>query len=464
MQQQGYYHYRPQAPPSSSSYNFPAVATAAAGTASATANATTRYKPLTTTAARKPLPRQQQQRKKIKCLVLGASNAGKTSIIRRYFYKRFDVGTRVPTLGADWHTTATRIKVPVPTTTTTTATTTTASESAGAATATPEDSALQQQENDAGNNQHVSDDGTIILPGQEEGEEIGINLQVWDTPGRERLDPKKMKHPHHHQQHHAGGESGGATSAADSDSPVVSFLRRADAVMLVYDMTSSTSFKQLLKWYADITALLGDDEGLSPPPCLVVANKLDMFVAGQQQREEEVVSMRRQRQERLQRQQQQAQQQQQQQQQQQYQRQTQPMRGVTFAMTQRQKQKQQQQQRTRRDVLGLGGSFRGNDYQYEYKVSKVADEKKGNRSAVGSTSNRARRNRHHPDDNEAMEFSSYLADRENWTTDDSYLTSLIITENESNPDRGKSVPARVWFSPPEILIPLLLTYFYFCAI
>lgn len=104
--------------------------------------------------------------------------AGKTSILRRYFLKTFEEHSRVATLGADFYI------------------------------------------------------GPVSLPNpsnsDEPEDEIIVNVQMWDTPGRERFYLNKRKRRY---------------TASLSDS----FFRQADAVMLVYDMTSSTSFTQLLR-------------------------------------------------------------------------------------------------------------------------------------------------------------------------------------------------------------------------
>ena len=57
-----------------------------------------------------------------------------------------------------------------------------------------------------------------------------VNLQMWDTPGRVRFSVKRQARKKYE-----------AILSPD-------FFRQADAIMLVYDMTSSTSFTQLLKW------------------------------------------------------------------------------------------------------------------------------------------------------------------------------------------------------------------------
>lgn len=164
-----------------------------------------------------------------------------------------------------------------------------------------------------------------------------ILLQVWDTPGKENFASSSKR----------------ITVLQDS------FFEHADAIMLVYDMTSSTSFTRLLRWYADLLELFQKQA----PPILLVANKLDLY-------------------------------------------QTTNLNTRHIAQV------------PQRDVLGLSGRFHGKDYQYEYSVSPnhiAQDDAAPKRHA---------------------EISSYfLANRDNWTSDCSYLESLIIAEDGSHPDR-----------------------------
>lgn len=80
-----------------------------------------------------------------------------------------------------------------------------------------------------------------------------VSIQMWDTAGRER----KAKY-----------------TAALSDS----FFQHADAAMLVYDATSSTSFTQLLRWYSDLMERMEElNRSLDwKMPVLIVANKVDL--------------------------------------------------------------------------------------------------------------------------------------------------------------------------------------------
>jgi GTPase SAR1 family protein len=192
---------------------------------------------------------------------------------------------------------------------------------------------------------------------------VWVSLQMWDTPGRERIAFKRRRQSHTY------------ASAFNHD-----FFSQADAIMLVYDMTSSTSFTQLMKWYADLMELQNDED---PLPILIVANKLDLM---QNDSEHEPHPRRR--------------------------------------------------KVPQRDIMGLQGHFRGNDFQYEYQVSSsptgndflwtspmVSDRKKKE-----LTKKMVRESRR-------MEISSFLVNRENWTDDWSYLASLLVSEDLSHPDR-----------------------------
>jgi len=199
------------------------------------------------------------KRERVKCIVLGAAGAGKTSILRRYFNNIFS-DYRVPTQGSDFYTG--RVRNPLQ---------------------------LSHENNEDEKKEHYA---------------VDVSLQIWDTAGRERfVAGRKTKY-----------------TAALSDE----FFRHADAAMLVYDATSSTSFTQLLKWHADLMRRI-KELSIHYMPVLIVANKMDIF--GQQL--------------------------------------------------------EPQQRRTtvpQRDVLGLKGTFRGKDMPYEYRASPSSqDDKKTNR-------------------------------------------------------------------------------------
>jgi len=206
--------------------------------------------------------------------------------------------------------------------------------------------------------------------------EITVQVQFWDTPGTLSKIGKKPK------GHHYSASLSGA------------FFQHADAIMLLYDMTSSTSFTRLLKWYADLMELFAKTG--KRLPILVVANKLDLF-------QENTPGARH------------------------------PPQRVP-----------------QREVLGLPRDYCGNDFQYEYSVCTMSNN--NNNIQVGSGSqSRLTPNNHQNMGSDAAsrpsnrkdqfssrrrsEISSYLVNRENWTTDGSYLESLLHSEENSHPDR-----------------------------
>ncbi|GAX24187.1 hypothetical protein FisN_4Lh276 [Fistulifera solaris] len=231
---------------------------------------------------------------RLKCLVLGSAGAGKTSLLRRYFQQRFDA-ERTPTVGADFYT-------------------------------------------------------RRVYP--------HVTLQCWDTPGSERMDPRKPT-----------ADSSAATFRQE-------FFRQADAVLLVYDVTSSTSFKQLLKWYADLLQL---EQKL---PILVLGNKLDLTVQGGAS----------------------------------------PSRRRVPSIHQR-------------DVMGLRGHFRGHDFRYEYHVTPPTKASSLSSQVPKQTLSQFTQGNLKKLPKRRMEISSYLVNRENWTDDWSYLASVLNSEDQSNPDR-----------------------------
>jgi hypothetical protein len=154
------------------------------------------------------------------------------------------------------------------------------------------------------------------------------------------------------------------------------FFRQADAVLLVYDVTSSTSFKQLLKWYADLLQL---EQKL---PILVLGNKLDLTVQGGAS----------------------------------------PFRRRVPSIHQR-------------DVMGLRGHFRGHDFRYEYHVTPPTKLSSLSSQLPKHTHSQYTQGNLKKIPKRRMEISSYLVNRENWTDDWSYLASVLNSEDQSNPDR-----------------------------
>jgi small GTP-binding protein len=261
---------------------------------------------------------ERPRKRQLKFLVLGAAGAGKTSLLRRYFYKQFDY-ERMPTVGSDFY--VGRIRNPI----------------------------------------RVSKDNNE--PDVPPDDQIPINIQMWDTPGKENFAlHRQQRHIHY--------------SATLSDS----FFQHANAIMLVYDMTSSTSFTRLLKWYGDLMELF--TKTAKPLPILIVANKLDLFQADKPGARH-------------------------------------PPRKVP-----------------QRNVMGLSGDYYGQNFHYEYQISSSENQKDNDTASLstdksdnsGGKPGIKATKRH-------MEISSYLVNRDNWTTDGSYLDSLLHSEDGSLPDR-----------------------------
>jgi small GTP-binding protein len=292
-----------------------------------------------------------RQRKRLKLLVLGAAGAGKTSLLRRYFYKHFEY-ERMPTLGSDLYVG----KVPIPSSS---------------------QSNPEVTEGSSNGTASVSLDAA-------DSPSVYVNVQMWDTPGKENFALERQRHVQY--------------SATLSDS----FFQHADAIMLVYDMTSSTSFTRLLKWYGDLMELFAKTG--KAWPILIVANKLDLY-------------------------------------------------QTNLTLTQKENSLPTDDAIptlrpvvTQRDVLGLHGKdYYGKNFQYEYQIC-LADEKEsdesdrnGHSSASHSTSSLGGNNPVHRrghTNKRRMEISTYLVrNRDNWTTDGSYLESLLQSEDGSHPDR-----------------------------
>jgi GTPase SAR1 family protein len=281
--------------------------------------------------------------KKLKCIVLGGANAGKTSILRRYFNGNFDIN-RMPTMGSDFYT---RKMIH--------------DESDESHHQTEERSTSEDEKKEAAPSPSPSP------PPQQQPPRTVLSMQVWDTPGRERYAANRSKPMY---------------TAAFSDN----FFKNADAALLVYDITSSTSFTHVLKWHADlmerIRRLEATGERTRPFPVLIVANKMDKSSKDTRRRGQN------------------------------------PSSANNNVVPQR-------------NVMGLlGKSFRGKDSRYEYSASPAT-----NQTAASST--KSPRNR--------FELSTYMGTGDqtsyleailnNDVEGGSYLESLLSTEDGSHPDK-----------------------------
>ena len=276
--------------------------------------------------------------KKLKFIVLGGANAGKTSILRKYFNGKFDP-TRLPTVGSDFY----AKKMPNP---------------------------VSERDNDDGSSANDEKKEARPLTITREHPKAMLSLQVWDTPGRERFAANQTKPMY---------------TAAFSDN----FFKNADAALMVYDITSSTSFTHVLKWYEDLMTRIRRLEASGgrtrPFPVLIVGNKIDIL------RERD----------------------------------THPSRQRAVV--------------PQRDVMGLVDiSFRGKDSHYEYTASAPPSNDSGTSLSSGNKQKKQKhRNRH--------ELSTYYGTDEktnylhavlnNDVQIGSYLESLLSTEDGSHPDR-----------------------------
>jgi small GTP-binding protein len=274
--------------------------------------------------------------KKLKFIVLGGANAGKTSILRKYFHGNFDPARR-PTVGSDFYTK--KMSNPV----------------------------TERGEDDSSSAEdEKKETGPTVT---HEHPKAMLSMQVWDTPGRERFAANQTKPMY---------------TAAFSDS----FFKNADAALMVYDITSSTSFTHVLKWYEDlmmrIRRLEASGGRTRPFPVLIVGNKIDIL------RERD----------------------------------THPSRQRAVV--------------PQRDVMGLlDTSFRGKDSHYEYTASAPQNDSTTSLSSGKKREKKIDRNRH--------ELSTYMGTGEktnylqavlnNEVQIGSYLESLLSTEDGSHPDR-----------------------------
>jgi len=276
---------------------------------------------------------------KVKFAFLGGQNAGKTSILRRYFHGNFFADGRMPTIGADVYSTITKTR-----------------------------STKSNEVDDCTKNNHTSRRQTI-------------SIQAWDTPGRERFE-----NPY--------GKTRYTASFSDG------FLSDLDAVCLVYDVSSSTSFTHVLNWYYElierIRRMKANHQRTRHLPIVIVGNKIDIF-QDRNTRQKELLN--------------------------------------------RKKEVVQQ-----RNVLGLTENWRGRDYRYEYSANapaltstptkpssssnRINDAIDGAANDVGEKENR-------------LELLTYIGTNTNYLEAilnnemyrGSYLDSLLSSEDNSHPDK-----------------------------
>lgn len=298
---------------------------------------------------------------KVKFVFLGGQNAGKTSILRRHFHGTFYANGRMPTIGADVYSTIT---------------TTRPSPSPSSTETSDVEEDKKEKRNDvvettAKHNNHTA-----------QQRRRPISIQVWDTPGRERFVNPNGKTRY---------------TAYFSDN----FLRNVDAVCLVYDVSSSTSFTHVLNWYYElierIQRMKANHKRTRHLPIVIVGNKIDIF-QDRDTRQKELLN--------------------------------------------RKKEVVRQ-----RNVLGLTGDWRGRDYRYEYSANapaltssaptKPSSLRKNSKNKMDGNTNddEGRENR--------LELLTYLGTNTNYLEAilnnevyrGSYFDSLLSSEDNSHPDK-----------------------------
>jgi len=255
----------------------------------------------------------------VKFVFLGGKNAGKSSILQRYFHGNFEAQ---PTIGADIYS---RIIW------------------------------FLQSRSSSVSSQTESSINNMI--GREKRQ---VSIQAWDTPGRN-----------------------GTASFSDQ------FLVKLDVAVLIYDVSSSTSFTHVLNWYYElierIKRMKANEDRQRKLPIVIVGNKIDIFEERKKQkklRKKEVVRQ--------------------------------------------------------RDVLKLGGNWTGKDYRYEYSASPPSLHPSS--SIVDSSSSSSTSSR--PQQLELLTYYDLGTNRNyleailnSEVYRGSYLDSLVSAEDKSHPDK-----------------------------
>lgn len=195
-----------------------------------------------------------------------------------------------------------------------------------------------------------------------------VALQMWDTAGKERLL----------------NDSAGLTSRLGD-----SFFRHANVALLVYDVTSSRSFLQLIKWHKELLERMNriynekhgeqktglTESHLTRFPIVVVGTKLDRLEAKQS------------------------------------------LSGNIRTVPQR-------------NVLGLINGFNGMDYHYEYGYIHHTEIKHHKMSHIEDD---VKASSHGPKERKALKYG---LEGGSWTSDTSYMNYLRLAEDECFPDRA----------------------------
>jgi Ras family len=215
-------------------------------------------------------------------------------------------------------------------------------------------------------------------------------LQMFDTPGE--IPDRSRRHANEQNDHEQQRHRQALLSA---------FAQRMDGVLLVYDMTSTTSFVQLRQWHAqwrknqNQQSSHGNSNANYHQPILIVGNKRDLMTPTKNRANNHNGN------------------------------------NGHVILAHRPTIPQ-------RDVMGLAGSFTGKDFRYEYRVDHQVplplEPSKSTGSANSLPSHHPPANRRH---HQISTFSSTTDAGILWTQnqDGTYLDSLLTTEDTSNPDR-----------------------------
>ena len=287
-------------------------------------------------------------------MFLGGQNGGKTAILRRYFHGNFSDDGWMSTIGVDVYSTITTI--------------------------TPSSSSSKKKcYNEKEQEEGITDITSYEEEVEKKKKKRPISIQVWDTPG---VNPN---------------------TATFSDK----FLINIDAAVLVYDVSSSTSFTHVLNWYYElierIRRMKTNHQRTRHLPIVIVGNKIDIF----QDRDSKQKELRRKK----------------------------------VAVKQR-------------NVLGLTGNWRGREFRYEYSVKPISSSSAA--TPNGNSNNDDNSNIENGKPNR-LELLTYLGTNTNYLEAilnnevyrGSYLDSLLSSEANSHTDLGL---VRLWCLVRDICI------------
>ena len=326
----------------------------------------------------------------VKFVFLGGQHAGKTSILRRYFHGTFygERDGRHPTIGSDVYSTlisSTSLSLLMSSTTNNNDKNEKKDNNKDVNSTTTHNVHENENADESSDFASVSSSSTEIQSNNNNNNKFKkpISIQIWDTPGRERFVNPDEKTRY---------------TASFSDN----FLKNLDAVVLVYDVSSSTSFTHVLNWYYELIERIKrmkiNHDRIRDLPIVIVGNKIDIFEERDAQKE---------------------------------------LRQIEVVQ--------------QRDVLGLTGNWTGRDYRYEYSASPPSTS-----STMSSTTSKS-------SSHELLTYylgtnTNYLeAILNNEVDGGSYLDSLVSSEDKSHPDKDM---VQLWCMVSEVIVIIIIIIFY----